>query len=178
MYKGNVKTIRKKTKSLSDWGKQAERELKKIIQTASALPAVRRLGPKPSSKWTASVTVIGASAMTQLNVTYRGKDRPTDVLSFVSPDIFWKQGHLGELVICLPVLKRQARELKHKPELELQILLIHGLLHLLGLDHELSRRQAAIQGRFEQDILDKLLRKRPAGRQEPPAMIGLIRRAE
>lgn len=168
-----MKTIRKKAKPQADWAKLAERELAKIIAQAITLPAVKKLGPKPATAWTATVSLIGSSVMTQLNSTYRGKNRPTDVLSFTSPEIFQKQGHLGELVICLPVLKRQARELKHKPELELQILLVHGLLHLLGMDHELGPKEAAAQAKLEQKILEKLLTSRSS-----KATKGLIQRAE
>jgi probable rRNA maturation factor len=165
-----VKTIRKKQKTAAEWSRLAERELQKVIAQAIAIPAVKKLGPKPATAWTASVSLIGAPAMTRLNSAYRGKNRPTDVLSFTSPEIFQRQGLLGELVICLPVLKRQARELKHAPELELKVLLVHGLLHLLGMDHELGPKQAAEQRKLEQKILEKLLTGRSAQ--------GLIQRAE
>ncbi len=169
MYRGIVKTI-------AEWSKLAERDLKKMIAIAITVPAIRKRGPKPASRWTASVSLIGAPAMTQLNSMYRGKNRPTDVLSFTSPEVFQKQGHLGELVICLPVLKRQARELKHPPELELKVLLVHGLLHLLGMDHELGPKQAAEQARLEQKILEKLLTGR--SRMAIQQVQGLIQRAE
>jgi probable rRNA maturation factor len=174
-----VKTIRKKT--AADWSKLAERELKKIITHAMTISAVKKLGPKPTPKspqpWTVSVSLIGAPAMTRLNSTYRGKNRPTDVLSFTSPEIFQRQGHLGELVICLPVLKRQARELNHTPEMELKVLLVHGLLHLLGMDHELGPKQAAEQRKLEQKILEKLLAGRSAKAVHKHVQ-GLIQRAE
>jgi probable rRNA maturation factor len=181
MYRGIVKTIRKKQKTAAQWSKLAERELKKIIAQAITIPAIKKLGPKLASKssqaWTASVSLIGAPAMTRLNSTYRGKNRPTDVLSFTSPEIFKKQGHLGELVICLPVLKSQARELKHTPEIELKVLLVHGLLHLLGMDHELGPKQAAEQRKLEQKILEKLLAGRSA-KAVSKTVQGLIQRAE
>lgn len=183
-----MKTIRKKQmtapkispKTMNDWSKLAERELKKIIAQAITLPAVKKLGPQPATSWTVSVSLIGATAMTRLNSAYRGKNRPTDVLSFHSPEIFQRQGILGELVICLPVLKRQARELKHTPEMELKVLLVHGLLHLLGMDHELGPKQAVEQAKFEQKILEMLLTGRSkASAQKTHKMVrGLIQRAE
>jgi rRNA maturation RNase YbeY len=180
MYRGIVKTIRKKAKTQVEWAKFAERELTQIIAQAITLPAVKKLGPKPASAWTVSVSLIGAPAMTQLNSMYRGKNRPTDVLSFSSPEIFQKQGHLGELVICLPVLKRQARELKHAPEMELKVLLVHGLLHLLGMDHELGPKQAAAQAKLEEKILEKLLTSRSSREKKHihQTVMGLIQRAE
>jgi len=180
MYRGIVKTIRNKQRTASQWSKLAERELEKVIAQAVMIPAIKKLGPKPASAWNASVSLMGNAGMTQLNSMYRGKKRPTDVLSFPSPEIFQRQGHLGELVICLPVLKRQARELKHTPEIELKVLLVHGLLHLLGLDHELGLKQAAEQGRLEQKVLEKLLtgRSKKTMEQGKREVRGLIRRAE
>jgi probable rRNA maturation factor len=93
--------------------------------------------------------------MTALNRRYRGKAYPTDVLSFSAPEPFRRAGHLGDLVICLPTLKRQAREQCHAPERELQVLLVHGVLHLLGFDHELGPKQAALMQRWEARLLDR-----------------------
>ena len=79
----------------------------------------------------------------QLNKNYRGIDEPTDVISFallegddsfiMPPD---KILHLGEVVISYPQAVRQAKEQKHSTERELAHLAIHGVLHLLGHDHE------------------------------------------
>lgn len=91
--------------------------------------------------------------MARLNASYRGKDYATDVLSFEAPGPFRERGLLGELVICLPVLKRQALEQGHRPERELEVLLTHGLLHLLGMDHEKGAREAAAMGRAEDLLL-------------------------
>jgi probable rRNA maturation factor len=111
--------------------------------------------------------------MARLNSRYRGKPRPTDVLSFPAPEpIRSLQGALGELVICLPVLTRQAREQGHRAELELWVLLAHGLLHLLGMDHEKGGKQAAEMARWEKKLLSAVIPL--ASRRGPP---GLIRRS-
>jgi probable rRNA maturation factor len=68
-----------------------------------------------------------------LNRHYRGKDRPTDVLSFPQGP---ESGVLGDLVISVPAAQRQARERGHSRETELEWLFLHGLLHLLGHDDE------------------------------------------
>jgi len=115
-----------------------------------------RKGPKVS--WSIEVELVSAAAMTKLNAKYRGKAYPTDVLSFPSPVPFRKQGMLGHLVVCLPTLKRQASEQGHSPRRELETLLVHGILHLLGFDHEQGARQAKQMARLE-----TLLLGRPGG---------------
>jgi probable rRNA maturation factor len=91
--------------------------------------------------------------MSRLNRSYRGKTYATDVLSFPAPPVFRRQGHLGELIICLPVLKSQARELGHSAETELDVLLVHGLLHLLGMDHEKGGKAARVMRLWETRLL-------------------------
>jgi probable rRNA maturation factor len=112
---------------------------------------LKRLGPK--KPWAATVKVVGSAAMKRLNSTYRRKHYATDVLSFSAPEPFRSQGFLGELVICAPVLERQARELGHSSERELDVLLAHGLLHLLGLDHERTRAEARKMAAFERQLV-------------------------
>jgi probable rRNA maturation factor len=70
--------------------------------------------------------------MRSLNRLWRQKDRPTDVLSFPSGE----SGFLGDLVIDVACAARQARGRGHSLTREMQVLLAHGLLHLLGHDHE------------------------------------------
>lgn len=98
--------------------------------------------------------MLGAATMKKLNKKYRGKDYATDVLSFEAAGPFRAAGILGELVICLPVLKRQAKEQGHRPERELEILVVHGVLHLLGLDHERGPREARAMSRWEKKVLE------------------------
>jgi probable rRNA maturation factor len=86
-----------------------------------------------------SILLCGDRRMRTLNRTWRRKDRPTDVLSFPtfkessSPS---SSSSLGDLVIDVPYAARQARRRGHPVSREVQILLAHGLLHLLGYDHE------------------------------------------
>lgn len=90
-------------------------------------------------------------------------DHATDVLSFPAPDVFYQQGFLGELVICGPVLERQAKELGHSVQTELDVLLIHGVIHLLGLDHERGENEAAEMARLEAFLMKSLGRKTASG---------------
>ena len=75
------------------------------------------------------------AAIRELNREYRGIDRPTDVLSFPLTEAI-PGTPLGSIVISLDHVERKARELGHSEEDELALLFIHGLLHLLGYDHE------------------------------------------
>ena len=74
--------------------------------------------------------------MRTLNRSFRGQDYATDVLSFVPDTAFEPRPALGDLVIAVGVAKRQAREAGHAYQTELRVLALHGLLHLLGYDHE------------------------------------------
>ncbi len=82
----------------------------------------------------------------RLNRDFRGKDKPTDVLSFpAAPELQGK--HAGDLAVSLETAQRQASEHGHSLREELRILLLHGLLHLAGMDHETdSGEMAAREG--------------------------------
>ncbi|MCA9900675.1 MAG: rRNA maturation RNase YbeY [Ardenticatenaceae bacterium] len=75
-----------------------------------------------------------------LNKAYRGIDAPTDVLSFEPgdsmPGMEEDEAYLGDIVIAVPTAERQAKEGGHSLKAELQLLTVHGTLHLLGFDHE------------------------------------------
>jgi len=82
--------------------------------------------------------VTSDGELRRLNREFRGKDVPTDVLSFPS-----EGGRLGDIAISLGRARAQARQFGHTTEQEIQILLLHGVLHLLGMDHETDRGRMA-----------------------------------
>jgi probable rRNA maturation factor len=82
-----------------------------------------------------SVLLCGDRRMRTLNRVWRKKDRPTDVLSFPSGEM-GPAAFVGDVAIDVPYAGRQARRLGHSLEREVQALLAHGILHLLGHDHE------------------------------------------
>jgi probable rRNA maturation factor len=77
-----------------------------------------------------AVALVSDARMRALNRTYRKKDTATDVLSFAA------EGQLGDIVIATGVARRQARSARHSYQSELRVLALHGLLHLLGYDHD------------------------------------------
>ena len=102
-----------------------------------------------------SVLVIDDDRMTELNHQYRGKQRTTDVLSFPSgsPRVPGRSHHLGDIVISAPQARRQAEELGQGHQVELRFLLLHGVLHLLGHDHETDNGEMlALQSQLKQEL--------------------------
>jgi probable rRNA maturation factor len=85
-----------------------------------------------------TVALVSDRRMRSLNRTFRGRDYPTDVLSFPITD---ELTALGDVVIATGVARRQAKEAGHPIGTELRILALHGLLHLLGYDHERDNGQ-------------------------------------
>lgn len=99
--------------------------------------------------------------MKRLNSHYRGKQSVTDVLSFatldddrsfVNPD----PAFLGEIILCVPQLRRQARTAGVPLEREFSLLLGHGVFHLAGYDHERTAREAAWFERAHRQLLGRL----------------------
>lgn len=147
------------------------------LQPAALRPWLGRLVAElaPSAD-TFTVRFVGDRAMRALNRDFRGKDQSTDVLSFpgdhpataptanqvpaTDADGDWpaegwedEEGcHLGDVVISLPYARRQAADLDHSLDEELRVLLLHGLLHCLGWDHEADHG--------EMDALEAELRPR------------------
>ena len=97
------------------------------------------------ARGTVTVVLTGDAAMRSLNRDWRGVDRATDVLSFPADDdgprVRGRVRHLGDIVIATGVARRQALAAGHAYAIELKVLALHGLLHLLGYDHETDAGQ-------------------------------------
>jgi probable rRNA maturation factor len=87
-----------------------------------------------------TVRIVGGRESRLLNRRYRKQDKPTNVLSFPS-SLGWVDGRriLGDLVICAPVVAREAREQQKACEAHWAHMIVHGMLHLLGHDHRQAR---------------------------------------
>lgn len=100
-----------------------------------------------------SIRIVGDAESAELNGRYRHKQGPTNVLSFpaeLPPGVPLKT--LGDLVICAPVVAREAREQGKLPEAHWAHMVVHGCLHLAGFDHE-NEAQAAEMEPLETAIL-------------------------
>jgi len=140
-------------------GEISPRELERLQSRAGLLLNLCR---RPRAEL--SVLLVDDERMQGLNAQYRNKDRPTNVLAFPQqtgeadlaagagggPDL------LGDVVISLPTAAREAATQGITFERRLAWLLIHGLLHLLGHDHERSEQDAAAMGAAEQQLLGQL----------------------
>lgn len=109
-----------------------------------------------------SVSLVGDGRMRRLNRQYRQKDRSTDVLAFAfregrAPHRFNRSAaHLGDVVIALPAAERQAKAAHRSVDEEVVALLIHGVLHLCGYDHERSAADALRMQRKERQVRRRL----------------------
>jgi probable rRNA maturation factor len=90
--------------------------------------------------------------MRRLNRQFRGKDKTTDVLSFPAPEAIVNEV-AGDLAISVPAALRQAQQQGHTLGIEIKVLMLHGLLHLAGFDHEkddgqMAKRERRLRGRL------------------------------
>lgn len=104
-----------------------------------------------------SLEIVGDSRMRRLNRTFRDRDKTTDVLAFATregpgpPSLL-----LGDIVISLPQAIRQAREHQQGIDHELVVLLIHGVLHLCGYDHERGENEARRMAKRERAMIRRI----------------------
>ena len=100
-----------------------------------------------------SVLLTGDERLRELNLQFRGMDKATDVLSFPPLPEAANGGHGGDLAISLETAAVQAKEHGHPLQMEVKVLILHGLLHLAGYDHErdrgqMRRRETLLRKRF------------------------------
>jgi len=108
--------------------------LKKVIEKV--------LKKESKNKKNLSVAIVEEKIIRNLNKKYRKKDLPTDVLTFGKSKKFINIPHLGEMIICPKVVRKNSRKFKVTFKKELTRVLIHGILHLLDFDHEKSKIKA------------------------------------
>jgi probable rRNA maturation factor len=113
---------------------------------------VAALAPEAESL---GVRFVSDREMRRVNRRFRGKDRTTDILSFPG-----ENGHLGDVLVSVPAARRQAAAAGHEVHRELQTLLLHGVLHCLGYDHETDQGEME---RLERRLRRSWIRERKDG---------------
>jgi probable rRNA maturation factor len=108
---------------------------------------------------TLTLRIVGQAEGRRLNLTWRGKNKPTNVLSFAAADALpvatGEPIFLGDVVICAAVVLREAQEQRKETSAHWAHMVVHGVLHLLGYDHENDRDATAMEAR-EAAILARL----------------------
>jgi probable rRNA maturation factor len=119
---------------------------------ADAVASMEALGLQAAEL---SVLLVDDARIADLNLTWRGKDSATDVLSFPQQSAPVSGGLLGDIVMSVPTAEAQAAEQGHALVAELRVLLVHGLCHLVGHDHHEEVEREAMRGQ-EQTLLRHL----------------------
>lgn len=127
-----------------------------------AAAALARAGIDAGSR-ELTVRIVGEAESRELNAAWRGKDRPTNVLAFPGEEAGLPAGveggpddlPLGDLVVCAPVVAREAAEQGKTAESHWCHMIVHGTLHLAGYDHQTEEEAARMEG-LEREILAEL----------------------
>ena len=120
---------------------------------AMAREAALVIDPKQYADRELVIAFVTTDEIRDLNKRYRGKNKPTDVLSFESED----PSCVGELAIAPEVVAKQAREHGLLVREEMGYMILHGFLHLLGYDHETSPRDATRMFKLQDELFERLL---------------------
>ena len=124
-------------------------DARRIRRWARAALAGRR------SRTEVTVRVVGAREGRVLNERWRGLPHATNVLSFPAAALAVTPGAIGDIAVCAPVVAREAKSQGKAPAAHWAHLVIHGVLHLLGHDHE-RRRDAAVMEALEARVLARV----------------------
>jgi probable rRNA maturation factor len=119
---------------------------------------------KIKKEWEVTVMAVSPGYIKKLNKQYRHKNKVTDVLSFSQQEgpamilAGQKQIYLGDIILCLDQIKKQAKLFGHSFKREFSLLTIHGLLHLLGYDDK-TQKQYEIMAKIQDEVLAKIYGK-------------------
>lgn len=133
----------------------ARREFNRLVKQVVAV------FPVSISRIHLSLSFVDNKIIKEINNRYRGKNKVTDVLSFASPKDFigWDAAgeiDLGEIIICYPRAVEQAKTYRESIQEEINRLVVHGILHLLGFDHEISAKADQEMMELQEKILSSL----------------------
>lgn len=129
---------------------------KDIIDDAEKIARILRI-----SKSAITIIIVDNDIITEINKKFRKKNKPTDVISFAERDMPFPDPcgvqYLGEVYISLEKAWEQFREYSENFRMEVRRLLVHGILHLLGFDHEKSESEDEMMKKKENEVLEKIL---------------------
>jgi probable rRNA maturation factor len=125
-----------------------------------ARAAVRSVGAEPAPGSLITVRIVGAEEGTELNKEFRDRDGPTNVLAFpaaqdLPPEIIVTDCEMGDLVICLPVVQKEASDQGKSLVAHMAHMVVHGVIHLLGYDHQ-NKAEAEAMEALETEALQSL----------------------
>lgn len=113
-----------------------------------------------AKEFSVHISLCGRQKIRSLNRDYRGKDKVTDVLSFPmndnlrgSDEELFEMCELGDIIVCSPIMEKQAKEFSISNEDEFFHLVVHGFLHLCGYDHELSEEEETLMQELENQLI-------------------------
>ena len=149
---------------IHQWMKNLEKELICIFQKPARKNTKPKTHikhrPKKSSDFNIknqeiTLAFLETGTMKKLNRDFRSKNKATDILSFSG----FEPKELGEIALCGQIIEKQAKIHQIRPKEELGYLLIHGVLHLLGYEHEKSDKEAKIMFELQDEIFETLRKK-------------------
>lgn len=123
-----------------------------------------------------NVLITNSQELRSLNRRFRGKDKSTDVLSFPAPHVNWRKEKpvAGELAISAEIARENASRLGHSVAEEIKVLVLHGILHLAGFDHEqdngeMARAETRLrrQLKLETGLIERTLARSQADAGQP-----------
>ncbi len=112
------------------------------------------LKEEKAGKWDISICLVGCAKIKELNKSFKGKDTPTDVLSFAGLEFKGGEEKIGEIFVCLKEVKNNAKKDSLSFQKALDWAMVHSVLHLLGYTHEKSEKQAKRMRKKEQAYLN------------------------
>lgn len=124
-----------------------------VVNTANAAMTCLQ----PDSEQDITIVIEDDAFIQKLNRDFLGVDAPTDVLSFLSDEIDpeTNRKYLGDIIISFPQATTQAQKAGHPVESEIQLLIIHGILHLLGYDHDTARSKKKMW-QIQQQLIESI----------------------
>jgi probable rRNA maturation factor len=136
---------------------ETEIDCPKDLLERAANAALSHVAPQGSSAPELSIILTSDARLHELNLNYLGIDAPTDVLSFPASETDPETGarYIGDILISIPRAQAQAEAAGHPLEAELQLLVVHGVLHLLGHDHA-EMEEKARMWKAQAEILEHL----------------------